>query len=272
MKYYNQYDYFEYPYPAQGYENATIATSGCGPACISMIVETIATEKFPPELSAQYAIDIGARVSGGTDMNVLGNKIAQKINLKFSVTSDINKLLAHLKKGGLAIANVGGDKGGYTGVFSSGGHYIVVGGINSEGKLIVFDPGYYIGKFNKSGRYNKVSESNFPEIYVETNVLNKDCETRYPKYYLFSKEGEDEDMALIKEIMHRTEKSEEDVVQALSVLVQFANVKEEAWEKQGVEKLKDMGLINSEHDGREPLSFGAFGTMMDRLKNMITKI
>ena len=80
---------------------------------------------------------------------------------------------------------------------------------------------------------------------------------------------DDEDMALVNTIMERTGKTEEEVVQALSVVVELANVKEDPWEKEGVQKLKDMGVINSDHDAREPIGFGSFGLMLERFKKVL---
>lgn len=80
---------------------------------------------------------------------------------------------------------------------------------------------------------------------------------------------EDEMSAIINQIMENTGKTEEEVIEALSVLVKFANTREDDWEKTGVSNLKEIGLINSDHDGREPVSYGAFGLMIDRLKKSL---
>lgn len=266
MKYYNQYDFKNTPYPSNQLPNASVASGGCGVCCGSMIVEALTDKAFSPDKMAQYAINAYARVDGGTDMHILGRAIAKDFGVRFSTTSDMDELIQHLDKN-LAIINVSGDRSGYTGVFSSGGHFIVGIGI-SDDKIIIWDPGYYWGKFDKAGRAGKV-EVDYPNLYVSPEIIDLDCETRYPKYYLFSKaeNGEDENMALVKELMSRTGKSEEEVVQALSVLIQFANVKEDEYEKEGVQKLKDMGLINSDHDGRELIGFGTLGIMLGRLNN-----
>jgi len=193
--YYNQYDYSHVPYPASGYANATVASSGCGVCSASMVVEGLTGQAFPPDQSAAYAIRAGARVSGGTDMRLLSSCLCRDFGLTCSKTDNADELMAHLKLGGWAIANVGGDRTGYTGLFSNEGHYIVVRGIASDGRCIVWDCGYYYGKFNKTGRAGKVTVSN-NDCYVSVENLDADCANRSPRYYLFSKESNMQDVTV----------------------------------------------------------------------------
>ncbi len=112
-------------------------------------------------------------------------------------------------------------------------------------------------------RHYDVTGKNCPAPFVEDEEAYKTFKSN------LTGDEEDDDMALVKTIMQRTGKSEEEVVQALSVLVQFANVTEDDWEKEGVEKLKDMGVINSHHDARETIGFGTFGLMLERFKKTL---
>lgn len=57
-------------------------------------------------------------------MKILGPVVADLYDLDFSTTNRVKKAMQHLKNGGSVIANVGGDREGYTGVFSHGGHYV----------------------------------------------------------------------------------------------------------------------------------------------------
>lgn len=183
--YYNQNSYAHIPYPAPGYQNATVKSGGCGVCCASMVVEGLCGVSFGPEKSAALAIQSGARVSGGTDMKALAAAMAASFGITWHTSSDISALAAHLKAGGWAIANVGGDRSGYTGLFSSAGHYIVARGISD--KVIIWDPGYYSGKFDKAGRKGKVTVSG-SDILVQPGLLDTDCQSRSPRYYLFSGE------------------------------------------------------------------------------------
>ncbi|MEA4920619.1 MAG: hypothetical protein VB078_06855 [Clostridiaceae bacterium] len=187
MSYYNQNKYKSVSYPHASRPNATVASSGCGVCCMSMIVEGLTGQAWPPKQSAAYSISVGARASSGTDMARLGAQISKKFSLPYKTTSDVNMLAEALKGGAWAIANVGGDRTGYTGLFSDAGHYIVVRGIWG-GKFIIWDPGYYVGKFNKAGRNGKVTISG-NDIYVLPLYLDQDCSSRAPRYYIFEEDN-----------------------------------------------------------------------------------
>lgn len=189
-KYYNQNNYKNVPYPSPSLPKATVKSGGCGVVCSSMIVENLTSHKMSPITMAKYAISKGARVNGGTDMNVLAKSICADYGLSFTITNDENKLINHLKSGGMAIANVGGNRSGYIGVFSDGGHYITVVEINNNGKVIILDPGYYVGKYNKVGRKGKVT-MNGNECICDISVLAKDTENRSPAYWLFERKVEE---------------------------------------------------------------------------------
>jgi hypothetical protein len=179
--YYNQLKYASVPYPAPGYEKATVKSSGCGPTSLAMIVEGLTGESFPPPDAAAFAIACGARVSGGTNMGKLSQAGAEKFGLTLSRTSDEASLIAALKGGSWAIANVGGNRDGYTGLFSNGGHYVVCRGLCADGRIIVWDPGYYSGKFNVAGRKGKVEVCG-NDCYVSAENLALDAANRNPRY------------------------------------------------------------------------------------------
>lgn len=148
-----------------------------------MVVETLTDMAFPPPEAAKYAISCGARVSGGTDMRKLSRHLAEDFNLGVRTTDDADELLAHLKSGGIAIANVGGDRGSYKGVFSDGGHYLVVLGAAPDGRIILADPYLYDGKYAQPHR--RVVEVVDNLLYAPADVLDKDAENRSPRYTLF---------------------------------------------------------------------------------------
>lgn len=184
--YYNQNNYGNVPYPSPTAPNATIKSGGCGPTCAAMIVSNLTSKTVDPKAMASFAIKIGARVSGGTDMNKLAKGLVGQYGLTYATTNDENTLIQHLKSGGMAIANVGGDRPGYKGVFSDSGHYVVVAGIAQDGRIIVLDPGYYAGKFNKTGRVGKVTVKG-NECHCAITVLVQDTSNRNPGYYLFAR-------------------------------------------------------------------------------------
>lgn len=199
LTYFNQNNYACVPYPAPGYSTATLKSGGCGVVCVSMIIANMTAQKIDPKDMAAYSIQVKARVSGGTDMNVLANAVAKDYHLDVKTTNNESILLDHLKSGGMAVANVGGNRPGYTGVFSDGGHFIVCAGLADDGEIIVLDPGLYTEKFNKPGRVGKV-KVNGNYCYCDISVLTMDTASRSPSYWLFVKKGVESEMKIGMEI------------------------------------------------------------------------
>jgi len=192
---FNQNNYGNVLYPAPSYEKATVKSSGCGPTCMAMVVSNMSGKTIDPVAMAAYAIKVKARVSGGTDMNILAEKIGKDYDLNFKTTNNESILLDHLRKGGMAIANVGGNRPGYMGVFSDGGHFIVVAGLSADEKVIVLDPGYYQGKYQKPGRTGKVKMQG-NNCICDISVLTMDTANRNPSYWLFTRKEVAEEMKL----------------------------------------------------------------------------
>ncbi len=197
MFYLNQLDYPDMRYDhaldkggaPEGHNN--VASAGCGPCCLSMIVENMTMGHLTLEEALQLSYDHGANRSPGTDLRILGPVVADMYGLIYSETDDIEECIAHLRNGGMAIANSGGDREGYKGVFTKGGHYITVISAEDDGVWIL-DPTYKTGKFDQEGCASKVDDSRAPLLYCDKKVLAEDCANRSPAYYLFSrKHGKD---------------------------------------------------------------------------------
>ena len=122
-------------------------------------------------------------------MRKLANAICRDYGLMCEITNEHNKLLKHLTAGGMAIANVSGNRQGYIGVFSDSGHYVVVAGASGN-TLSVLDPALYGGKFGIAGRKGKVTVSS-NNCYCDISVLAKDVYGRNPAYYLFKRQTEE---------------------------------------------------------------------------------
>ena len=186
MGYYNQYNYKSVPYPSATRPSATVSSSGCGVCCMCMVVEGLTGEDAPPSMMAQYSISVGARSADGTDMRRLGQAAADRWGLTYRTSDDIGDVIEAVKRGGMVIANVGGDRSGYKGLFSNGGHYVVVVG-ETSGKLIVWDSGQYEGKYSTLARIDKVQGVGH-DIRVLPAYLDQDCSNRQPRYYIFERE------------------------------------------------------------------------------------
>ena len=191
-KYYNQRNYPNTPYPSSSSKTATVKSGGCGVCCGAMIIANLTGQVVDIPAFAEYCIKSGARVSGGTDMRRLANVICRDYGLKYETTNDSGKLLEHLAAGGMAVANVSGNRKSYTGVFSDSGHYIVVAAAEGD-TLSVLDPAMYAGKYNLAGRKGKVAvEGNVCKCDV--SVMAKDVDGRSPAYYLFNREVDQVDV------------------------------------------------------------------------------
>ena len=187
--FYCQLDYPDTPYPNQRTGKGTIADNGCGPCCASMVAENMLGVSFPPEEACRLAIECGAREKPGTDLYRFSPVFAERFGLNVTDTEDADEAKAFLEqKKGLVIANTYGDRpeDGWTGVFSDGGHYIVLAGI--EGNTVkVWDPMYRPGRFDIPGRKGKVRmEGN--EAFADFSVIREDCHDR--PFFLFSKKAD----------------------------------------------------------------------------------
>ena len=193
MKYLNQLDYADVPYPTDvknpdsPMKDGSIKRAGCGLCCLCMAVDRLTTESLPLLECRDLAVEHKAHLDPGTDLEVLSPVIAEKFHLRYEPTDDLQKMIRFVQNGGCAIANVGGDRddGQYTGVFSHGGHFVAV--ISADEKeLCILDPSLKEGKFDEPGREGKVRvEGVF--AYCAPSILDRDTDNRSPRYYLFSR-------------------------------------------------------------------------------------
>lgn len=110
---------------------------------------------------------------------------AERFDLDLVITDDPELLRAHLKKGYMAVACSAGDRPeeDYIGVFSHGGHFIAVVGIEEDGEHItVLDPSLMPDKYQEDGRRDKVIV-NGNVLHTTMKVLAEDCRYREIKYY-----------------------------------------------------------------------------------------
>ena len=194
MKYINQLEYPHIPYPTQvrveGFaphgDSSTVKTSGCGLCTMCMAIELLTDTTLEVEECVRISCECGANHSTGTDMNIFGPVIAEKFGISHSKTSDLNEAIRHLQEGGVIIVYAGVPEGKEIGLFTKGGHYILL--ISTDGKEFCFlDPSYSPEKFKIPEREGRVNEKNAPYLYAD--VLTIDSETRpgRVKYYLFSR-------------------------------------------------------------------------------------
>ena len=195
MLYINQRNYPDIPYitktecTGEDYEkgqHTTVKSSGCGLCSAIMALDRLLVKyTFGLEDAVNLSYEVKANNGRGTNYGRFAPAFAEKFNLKLQMTNEVEDLIACLKTGGAAVANVGGDREGHTGVFSHTGHYVAVIGIESDGRLAVLDPGYVENKYEEDGRQGKVEMKNGIIALCTANVLAEDTVNRHPAFYLF---------------------------------------------------------------------------------------
>lgn len=182
--YYNQADsrWANYPYTSPTHPQATVKTSGCGPTSGAMVIASLVkTEVVYPNAIAQMFKDNGFRANEGTSLSAFP-WLANVYDLECHETYDLNDAVNCLNRDGMAICSCEGG-----GLFSTGGHIIVLAGMKDSNTIIVYDPYLYDGKFNTSGRKGKVTV-NGNEVYC--SMYNFKTYARCRAYYCYEKPEE----------------------------------------------------------------------------------
>lgn len=117
------------------YGSSTIKVSGCGTTSVAMVVSGLTGKTVTPVEVSDWA---GPRyyVKGAGSSWSLFDGVAKKWGLKVSQISKRNPqaILNNLKKGNPIIVSMG------RGDFTRTGHFIVLRGVDSNGKILVNDP------------------------------------------------------------------------------------------------------------------------------------
>ena len=194
MKYVNQLDYSHIPYPTRVKEeayapnglNSSVKSSGCGLCCLCMAVDMLTDKTLEIEACVNLSIESVANYARGTDMNILGPVVAEKFGICYSKTSDLAKAIAHLQAGGVIIVHVGVPENKEIGLFTKGGHYMLL--ISTDGEeFCILDPSYKEDKFDIPERMGRVNTNNAPYLYCDVNVVDSETKPGKVKYHLFSR-------------------------------------------------------------------------------------
>lgn len=138
-----------YPYTSTNNSSQTIGSSGCGVASAAMIIDSVVGNVSVTDLADTFVINGYRSANSGTYWSAY-RAIADEFDIEYTETSNIDKMINLLRNHHYIIASCG------NGLFTSGGHYIVLYGI--EGNTIkIYDPYLYAGKFDTSTRRGKVT-------------------------------------------------------------------------------------------------------------------
>ncbi|MCM1179926.1 MAG: C39 family peptidase [Clostridium sp.] len=136
-------------YAAYGDDN--IGLSGCGPACLSMVIFSLTREESAtPDAIADFSMNRGYYEYGaGTSWSLLTEGAAQYGVMAEGLALDEGIMKEHLDNGHMIICSMG------PGDFTTTGHFIVVYGYDREG-FLVNDP-YSRIRSSKSWDYETIS-------------------------------------------------------------------------------------------------------------------
>ena len=118
------------------YGNDFLAVTGCGPTCLSMVQCGLSGDtKWNPLEVAEMAQEQGYYVDGAGSSWELMTGGAEKLGLTvYSVRFEADYIISALESGTPIICAM------RPGDFTTAGHFIVLSGVDDEGKVIVRDP------------------------------------------------------------------------------------------------------------------------------------
>ena len=151
LTYYSQLDnrWKNKMYSSVGNASQTIGSSGCGPTSASMIV-TACKGAITPDVMSDLFVKYGYRsANNGTYWSAF-RAIADEFDIGYKETSNVDTAISLLRNNNYVVASVG------NGLFTTGGHFIVLTGIDGD-TIKVYDPYLYAGKFETSTRRGKAT-------------------------------------------------------------------------------------------------------------------
>lgn len=188
--------FFQTDYPDTRYGNGTVATSGCGITCLSMVATYMTGHTYLPDELAGY---FGGRAENNIQRL---EQASDALQLPWHKAENFHKVIEALREGNLAILLMES-----TSIFTNSQHFIVLTGISEDGRIFVNDP--YKPNYDywllKNGFENGFEEGDLlcgysggwiydvnampedPFIYVEEKP---EIESRYPGIELTREEQE----------------------------------------------------------------------------------
>lgn len=117
--------------------SSTIGQGGCGPTSMAIVISTLTGEAHDPVELAQWSVENGYRCEGNGSYHMLIPSAAAAYGLSCEKNLTAQGILDALSSGKLVVAIMS------KGHFTKGGHFIVLRGITSDGKILVADPASY---------------------------------------------------------------------------------------------------------------------------------
>lgn len=117
------------------YGDNIMAINGCGPTCVSMVsVGLTGNTNYNPKYVAELSERMGCYTDTGTSWTLMTEGAADMGVTGYSVNITSDSIINELNQGHPIIASM------QPGDFTTVGHFIVLTGIDKDGKIIVNDP------------------------------------------------------------------------------------------------------------------------------------
>ena len=177
LTYYSQLDsrWASKMYSSVNNKNQTIGLSGCGPTCASMVV-TATKGAITPDKMSDLFVKYGYRsANNGTYFSAF-RAVADEFDIGYEETYYLDKAVELLRNNHYVIVSCG------NGLFTTGGHFIVLVGIDGN-TLKIYDPYLYSGKFETSTRRGKVTVDG-NTVYCSIDNFRKYA--NYSKFFSFA--------------------------------------------------------------------------------------
>lgn len=167
-------------------KTTTVKDSGCGMCSAVMMAHQLIPNC---DFDLTDAIDLCYAVKGnqkkGTDYNIYGPALAEKLGLKYQFSKDIEDVVRCLRSGGCVICIAGGDRDGREGIFTHGGHVMTVIGEEADGRLVILDPSLSPDKFDSAYRRDKVEVKYGYLVLCKKDILAEECAPKGTPYHLY---------------------------------------------------------------------------------------
>ncbi|MEG1742773.1 MAG: papain-like cysteine protease family protein [Clostridia bacterium] len=116
------------------YGTRTIGSYGCGPTNMAMVIATLAKKEVSPITLARLSEANGCFVDGSGTSYAFFGIAAKKYDVKMtSATFEKSLIYNSLLSGKYIICTMG------PGIFSRGGHFIILRGVTADGKILIAD-------------------------------------------------------------------------------------------------------------------------------------
>ncbi len=121
------------------YGTDTIGGYACGPTAMAIVVSSLTPERIDPPAMSRWAYENGhwCEGNGSYQTVITGACETWGLNVEPCARDETDRIRSALRGGQLVVAVMG------PGHFTKGGHFIVLRGITSAGKILVADPASY---------------------------------------------------------------------------------------------------------------------------------